>query len=282
MTLSLVTRADVAHAACRIGLKPGGTVALHASLSTLGRVLGGAETVVRGLLDALGPEGTLAVPAQTWLNLDPSRGVHGLPEAAWPAIREHWPAFDPAVTPSVGMGAVAEAVRTWPGARRSDHPARSWAAIGPAAAALTARHDLEDVHGEASPLGALWERDATVVLLGVGYDKCTALHLAETRAAPADAPRTAEISAVLDGGERRRVAYTNLAFEDRDFPEIGDAFEACHRVPCAPIGDGTASAAPLRALVDFAEGWIRDRPDRTSSAARHRKHPGLTPPGTSA
>lgn len=258
MTPSVVTRADVAAATRGLGVAPGVTVAVHASLSALGYVVGGAEAIVGGLIDAL-PRGTIATPAQTWLNLDPSRGVHGAPEAVWPAIRAHWPAYDPALTPSVGMGAVAEAVRTRPGARRSDHPVRSWAAIGPGAAEVTAVHDLEDVHGDASPLGALWRRDATILLIGVGYDKCTALHLAETLAASEDAPRATETSAVLWGGERHRVTYTNLVFDEADFAEIGAAFEAAHPVRRTPLGGGVVAAVPLRALVEFAEGWMRRR-----------------------
>ena len=97
-------------------------------------------------------------------------------------MRRALPGFDPATTPSVGMGAVAEMVRVWPGARRSTHPARSWSAVGSRAGDLVAEHDLNDVHGEASPLGAAWKADARMLLAGVGHDKCTALHLAETRA----------------------------------------------------------------------------------------------------
>lgn len=257
MTPPVVTRADVSAALRRLGLAPGGTAVVHASLSAMGFVVGGAETIVRGVLDVLGPEGTLAAPAQSWRNLDPERGVHDVPEVLWPAIRAHWPPFDPDVTPSIGMGAVAEAVRTWPGARRSDHPARSWAAVGARAEAVTARHDLEDVHGDASPLGGLEHLGATILLLGVGYDKCTALHLAETRAAPPGAPRTEEVSAVLRGGRRARVAYRTLAFDDADFPRIGAAFEAARPVPAAPLGAAAARAVPLGELVAFAAERMR-------------------------
>lgn len=252
-----VARPEIAAALARLGVSRGDTLVVHASLSAMGRVVGGAEAVVRACLDVLGREGTVAAPAQSWLNLDPSAGVHGAPEAHWPAIRAHWPAFDPAVTPSVGMGATAEMIRTWPGARRSGHPARSWAAIGAGAEAVTALHDLGDVHGPASPLGALHEQGATVLLLGVGYDKCTALHLAETLVAPPDAPRTEEVSAMTVGGERRRVTSCQLAFDDADFAAIGAAFEAARPVARAMVGAATARAFALRDLVAFAAGWMR-------------------------
>ena len=106
------------------GVRQGHTLIVHGALSRLGFVIGGAEAVVRALLAAVGDTGTLVVPTQTWKNLDPTRGVHGdIPEAWYPALREHWPAYDPAITPSLNMGILAETIRLWPGATRSTHPA---------------------------------------------------------------------------------------------------------------------------------------------------------------
>ena len=114
-------------AAC--GLGAGQTVLVHTRLSALGWVVGGAQAVIQALLQVLGPTGTLMMPSQTWKNLDGSSGVHGhVPEAWWPTIRAHWPAYDPATTPPIGMGVVAELFRTWPGVQRSQHPVRSFAA----------------------------------------------------------------------------------------------------------------------------------------------------------
>lgn len=73
-------------------------------------------------------------------------------------------------------------LRTWPGARRSDHPARSFAAVGKHAEYLTGNHDLSHIFGQNSPLDKLYELDGYVLLIGVGHDKNTSLHLAETRA----------------------------------------------------------------------------------------------------
>ena len=261
----LLTRSDIETACRRAELGAGNVVIVHASLSRLGHVIGGAETVVRALLDCVGETGTLLAPAQTWLNLDPERGVHGLPEETWPSLRRELPGFDPAITPSIGMGAVAEMIRTWPGSRCSTHPARSWAAIGARAAELVAEHDLGDVHGERSPLGAAIRAGARVALIGVGYDKCTALHLAETRIARRDAPRLRERGWIGTPDGRREITYATLDFDDRDFSRIGVAFEAEHAVRPVPLGTGEVRAADMAALVDFAAGWMRahrrDAPD---------------------
>ncbi len=58
-----------------------------------------------------------------------------VPQDWWPVIRETMPAFDPARTPTRGMGRIAELFRTWPGAIRSNHPVDSFAALGKHAAA---------------------------------------------------------------------------------------------------------------------------------------------------
>ena len=146
------TRASLAGDLRRLGLESGDIVLVHSSLSSLGWVCGGAVAVVRALLDTVGPGGTAVVPTQTGDNSDPKHWQHPpVPRSWWPVIREHMPAFDPAVTPSRGMGVIPEVVRTWPGAVRSDHPHTSFAAVGPAAAELMAGHRLDSELGEESP-----------------------------------------------------------------------------------------------------------------------------------
>ena len=247
----IVSRPDIASAVASAGVTDRDTVLVHASLSALGYVPGGAEAAVLALLDVVGSHGTIAAPAQSWLNLDPETGVHRRPAEEWQAIRDALPGFERATTPSVGMGAVAEAIRTWPGAERSDHPVRSWAAIGEGAGTLTAHHDLEDVHGEASPLGAAMRRNARVLLLGVPYAKCTALHLAETLAA---IPKRYETITTWRRGPagREQLTFRNQVFDDVEFDEIGAAFEAHEDTPVISLGSAQVRAPRLRALVSFA------------------------------
>ena len=99
-----------------LGLAESGVLLVHSSLSSLGWVCGSAVAVVGALLDALAPEGTLVVPTHTTGNSDPAAWANPpIPQGWWATVREHMPAFDPLLTPSSGMGAVAELVRTWPG-----------------------------------------------------------------------------------------------------------------------------------------------------------------------
>lgn len=146
---------------------------VHSSLASLGWVCGGEVAVVQALHDAVGSggaAGTLVVPTQTGDNTDPAGWQHPpVPRDWWPTIREHLPAYDPAVTPSRGMGRIAEAIRNWPGAVRSNHPITSLAAVGPRATQICHPHPLSCQLGEDSPLGRLYDLEALVLLLGVDH-----------------------------------------------------------------------------------------------------------------
>lgn len=165
-----------------LGLRPGTRVLVHASLAGTGLAPAALRDALTGVL---GPRGTLVVPAFTPENSRTSSAhlarIAGLsgPEVA--AFRERMPAFDPASTPSQGMGAFAEAVRTAPGAARSSHPQTSFAALGKDAERICAGHRTESHLGEESPLGKLCWEGGQVLMINVGFSVCTAFHLAEYR-----------------------------------------------------------------------------------------------------
>lgn len=240
------------------GVQPGQTVIVHTSLSSLGYVIGGAEAYIQALIQAVGPSGTLMMPTQTWKNLDPASGAHpDVPERWWPLIRAHWPAYDPATTPSIGMSVVAELFRTWPGARRSGHPVRSFAALGPNAERLLTAHALEEPFGEDSPVGHLYELDGYVLLVGVDHASNTSLHLAEQRANYASKQYVQESSAMLVDGVRQWVTYSSpYLFDSHDFAELGAAYEAENQIILSQIGQASVRLLRQRPLVDWAVHWL--------------------------
>jgi aminoglycoside 3-N-acetyltransferase len=240
------------------GVLPGQTIIVHTSLRSLGWVIGGAQAYIQALLQAVGESGTVIMPTQTFRNLDPSSGAHpGVPEHWWPLIRTHWPAYDPATTPSLGMGVVAELFRTWPGARRSQHPTRSFAAFGSNAERLLATHALEDPFGEDSPVGQLYALDGSILLVGVDHASNTSLHLAEYRAHYASKRYVQENSAVLAHGVRQWITYAspNL-YDSHDFATLGAAYEAEQRMTPMRIGQASVRFLRQRPLVDWAIRWL--------------------------
>lgn len=257
MERNIVLKQDILAALTKAGVSKGQTIMVHTSLSSLGFVCGGAQVVIEALLESVGTEGTIMMPTQSWKNLDPTAGVHWEePEDWWQMIRDNWPAYNKDITPTNTMGAVAEMFRKWPGTLRSDHPARSVAANGKYAAYLTADHDLSNIFGEGSPIGKLYELDGYVLLIGVGYDKNTSLHLADVRAEYPGKHDSTEHSAIMENGHRIWKEYSTLFVDGEDFNEIGDAFEQEYTVSKVSLGNGTITFMKQRALVDFAVKWI--------------------------
>ena len=250
----VVSESDLLTGLASIGVEPGGVVLVHASLSGFGIVAGGEQTVVTALRRAVGAFGTVVMPTQSWQLCDPDFLDDPAVGATTRAkIRDSLPAFDEVLTPTRSMGAIAELFRLQPDAHRSPHPHRSFAAAGLEALEITRLHDLESPFGESSPLARLYALDASVLLLGVGFDKCTSLHLAEDRAA--SGPTRARVrngAPVAIAGARQWVSWDEPVVDDRDFATIGHAFEAAGRVHTTMIGAARCRAMSMVELVDFA------------------------------
>lgn len=257
-----------------LGLQPGDTVLVHASLRALGWVSGGAAAVVRAFLDVLESAGTVVVPAHTAYNRDPSTWTdYPVPREQWLSVRAALPAFDPRVTPSSGMGTIAEQVRTWRGAVRSDHPQSSFAAVGPAAEGLLRGHALTSHLGEESPLRRLEDIDAWVLLLGVGWGTCTAFHLGEYR--QPDPPVRSYSCVTLTPRGREWVTFPDIVLDDRDFAELGADFEATRGgVVSGQLGNASARFFRIRAATDFATWWLRRRQPAGTESSVARCGPG--------
>lgn len=239
----------------RLGVRTDDILLVHSSLSSLGWVCGGAQAVITALMNALGNGGTLVMPAHSGDWSDPAEWRNPPVPVEWmQTIYDNMPEFRHEVTPTRGMGRIAELFRLFPGTIRSNHPQVSFCANGRFAKHITGEHPLAPQLGMKSPLGKMYNLEAKVLLLGVGYDSCTSFHLAETLIKEMPVKRMG--TAMLDNGERVWKWFEDYEYDSDDFPLIGEEFEKNFTVQKGKVGNSECKLFEMRYGVDFAKEWL--------------------------
>ena len=159
-----ITQHDITTGLRELGLKAGDSVLTHSSLSSLGRVEGGADAVIGAIIEAVSPGGTVLFPTLTGC------------EALSP---ENPPVFDVLNTPC-WTGAIPETARRMPGFIRSAHPTHSVCAFGDRARWFTEDHEhCATPCGFGSPYDKLGQADGYILLIGITHSSNTSMHLME-------------------------------------------------------------------------------------------------------
>ena len=227
-----------------LGLTRGAVVFMHSSLSSIGAVDGGADAVVDAVLDALGTEGTLAVP--TFCSINRRRGL----------------TFEPDATPSE-VGQITNALRRRPEAFRSRHIWQSMSAVGKRA------EEMMSVHRPAAwaadgPFWRLYEWDAYIMLLGVPYFRSTFWHLIEQMVQPAYARWKQSTGRVKnpDGSESplEEITFGPRPGHIHDFNKLGSRMETRGLVRVGAVGNAMARLYRARDALDTGVAEYRKDP----------------------
>lgn len=242
---------------------------IHCRMSALGHVVGGAETVIYALLDALGPGGTL-VAYIGWQDAPPD-DLEALDPTSRSLYLAEQPVYDPRrAQANRAHGRVAEALRTWPGALHSGHPEAGIAALGPNASVLTVPHAADDAYGANTPYARLVELGGQVVLLGAPLDTVTLIHHAEAVARVPNKRRVRYRVPVLENGTRRWRTFSDIDTGDGILPYervLGREDYIGYLVRTAlasgigrrgPLGDGIGHVLEARPLVGHAVAWLEE------------------------
>lgn len=164
--ISNISKEELCAAINRLGLCEGDVTMVYSSLSSLGHIIGGPDTVIDAFLEVLKSSGTLAMPTFPVIG----GGLHYLSRD---------PLFDPKMTPS-SVGKLTNVFWKRPGVKRSIHPTHSIAAVGPKAEWLTSDHEFADTpFGNGTPFIKLLESNAWMVCLGVDVHVFTLYHTFE-------------------------------------------------------------------------------------------------------
>lgn len=250
--MTVVTKQDIMNTLTRLGIQKGDVVVFHSSLKSMGRVEGGAQTVIDAFLEQVGPDGTVSVPT--------------LLGESYAVAFDIW---DRDTTPSE-VGYITEVFRTMPGTLRSDNPTHSVAARGKLAHELTCEHggygprygffgDYAFAHS--SPWQKLYDHNGKIVWVGTQTITGTHRHLAEYVAAEKVLEKHPEAMADL--------RVYNGPIEEAFWPDIkwkpdGSEFETMFRqqglMVSAPCGDAQFTVVDVRPFVDIQLEYLLKEP----------------------
>ena len=241
-----LTRDQIAAALRALGLPAGAIVFMHSSMSSIGYVEDGADTIVDAFLDILSPGGTLVVPTFTFAHGNDDNRV-----------------FDSARDPSE-MGRLTEVTRTRPGARRSCHLLHSVAALGAHVEEITANHGPSAWAAD-GPFWKLYELDAHILLLGVPYLRCTFFHVVE-QLVQVPYRRWREVEARVqdrDGSQRPLLTLIyspKPGFAGNDFNKLGALLEERGLVQVGTVGNAVARVFRARDALEVGLAQYRKDP----------------------
>jgi aminoglycoside 3-N-acetyltransferase len=242
-----------------LGVAPGDTVMLHASVRAVGEVAGGPDQIHLALKEVLTADGTLMMYAGCPRYYDEVGRGNLTPEQE-EEVLDKLPPFDPYTARSArDHGTLVEFLRTSPGARVNEHVTR-FVFWGKHAERLRSHQPWNYAVGVGSAFERLLDLDGRILLLGSDHDAVTFLHYAE-HIVDIPGKRIARYRVPIE--ERgRRVWRDQEEFDtsegvhanwpERFFARITDAYLVKTRNRGGYVGGARSYLFPARDLLAFA------------------------------
>ena len=231
--MDAVTKDSLVQQLRDLGVRPGSVLLVHTAFSKIRPVEDGPSGLIEALRRALGADGTLVLPSMTSDDDHP---------------------FDPETTSCPDMGVVAETFWRQSDVLRRGSP-HAFAAIGPLAARITAPHPIDPPYGLDSPAGRVHELNGQVLLLGVGHDANTTIHLAENLAEVLY--RREKYVTILENGRQARFDYREIDHCCQNFALVDTWLDAGHQQRRGTIGHGKARLSKSRNIVNVVLERLR-------------------------
>lgn len=217
-----------------IGVQQGGVLLVHTAFSKVKPIEGGPAGLISALRSALGPDGTLVMPSMSYDDDHP---------------------FDRRTSPCPEMGVVADTFWRLPGVLRSDNN-HAFAAAGPLAERILMPHPVDIPHGLDSPVGRVYELDGQVLLLGVGHDSNTTIHLCENMAGVRY--RREKYITVLRDGTPTRFDYREIDHCCRNFSLADGWLDERQLQKRGKVGYADARLICSRDIVDVVTERLKE------------------------
>ena len=254
--LKPITKDILSHKFSQLGIMQGDTLLVHASLSSLGYVVGGAEALFLALRDVIGEKGTIVVPSQTVKISDPASWQYPpVPQEWHDVIRSSMPAYSKNLSYSKAMGAFSQFIGILPDSIRSNHPMYSFTAIGKKASEIIGQDSFDFPFGDESPLRRMYSIGAKILMIGTDFETNTSLHLAEHRL---NREIIHERSKILTEDGEKWISFKNIELDIYDdYLEIQKNFMEQYTVNYIKINEGNVYLFDMKECVDFTHRYYK-------------------------
>jgi len=194
-----------------LGLEPGDVVLMHSSMKSLHTKMS-PEAFLQEVIAALGPEGTLMLPALTYASVTAEQPLF--------SVRDTEPC----------IGLLPRTFYHMDGVLRSVHPTHSVCAIGRLAVELTSQHVLDDTPvGPHSPFMLLADYGGKLLFIGDVVTSCTFMHGIEEIAGAPYALQTKRTRYIIEDGNGCRTSRDMISHDfegwKQEYQRIKDILE---------------------------------------------------------